>query len=363
MIERHPPLARRDRRHLRPRRGARGARGLLLLDAALRAAPRASGRLLRRRLPLADPPRGARRVEAASTRRRRRRGRSRGAGRRSGSGRGSRSSRARSSAPTSSCATASSSTTTAGRSSATRFSSRFTPCDGRSATGARGPASGPRGSRRSRSRSSTSRRAARSCSIPTGAAGACILERLASTAHQAVDAGVPRAAIDRLAREPASARALAKLAIATELLLGVGLWPRRTRAFALWWGVWFHLTIEATSRVEGFTWLTLAVYALFATPDVARAQARLRRVAPARRAARARRRAARLARAVRGADRGARRLRRGPRRRGRARRDARDRAPRPRRDRAVHAAALPALARSSSRQRSSRRSARRGRDE
>ena len=57
------------------------------------------------------------------------------------------------------------------------------------------------------------------------------------------------------------------LAIGTELLLVIGLWPRRTRAFALWWGVWFHLTIEATSRVESFTWLTLAMYALFATPD------------------------------------------------------------------------------------------------
>src|ERR1019366_8399483 len=63
-------------------------------------------------------------------------------------------------------------------------------------------------------------------------------------------------------------RGLAKLAIATELFLGVGLWLRRDRAFALWWGVWFHLTIEATSRVEGFTWLTLAMYGLFATPDV-----------------------------------------------------------------------------------------------
>ena len=38
--------------------------------------------------------------------------------------------------------------------------------------------------------------------------------------------------------------------------------------FALWWGTWFHLTIEITSPVETFTWLTLAMYALFATPDV-----------------------------------------------------------------------------------------------
>ena len=48
----------------------------------------------------------------------------------------------------------------------------------------------------------------------------------------------------------------------------MGLWLPATRVAALWWGVWFHLTIEATSRVEGFTWLTLAMYALFVTPDV-----------------------------------------------------------------------------------------------
>ena len=42
---------------------------------------------------------------------------------------------------------------------------------------------------------------------------------------------------------------------------------KRTRIFALWWGVWFHLTIEITSQVETFTWLTLSMYALFATPD------------------------------------------------------------------------------------------------
>jgi hypothetical protein len=83
---------------------------------------------------------------------------------------------------------------------------------------------------------------------------------------QAVDAGVPQGVLDLLSGR-AGAHALATLAIATELLLSVGLWPRRTRASALWWGVWFHLTIEATSRVESFTWLTLAMYALFATPD------------------------------------------------------------------------------------------------
>jgi hypothetical protein len=73
--------------------------------------------------------------------------------------------------------------------------------------------------------------------------------------------------VERVAR-PEVAGLLAALAIATELFLAVGLWWRRTRALALFWGILFHLAIEATSRVEGFTWLTLAVYALFLTPDM-----------------------------------------------------------------------------------------------
>jgi hypothetical protein len=73
--------------------------------------------------------------------------------------------------------------------------------------------------------------------------------------------------VERVAR-PEVAGILAAIAIATELFLAVGLWTRRTRALALGWGLLFHLSIEATSRVEGFTWLTLAVYALFLTPDM-----------------------------------------------------------------------------------------------
>jgi Vitamin K-dependent gamma-carboxylase len=96
--------------------------------------------------------------------------------------------------------------------------------------------------------------------------GHVILERIRLYGHAAIDHGIPQAVVDYFA-EPDVASALAKLAIATELFLVVGLWGR-TRVFALWWGVWFHLTIEATSKVEGFTWLTLAVYLLFATPDV-----------------------------------------------------------------------------------------------
>ncbi len=97
--------------------------------------------------------------------------------------------------------------------------------------------------------------------------GRVVLERIHMFGYQAVAHGVPQAVVDWLG-QPEVASALAKLAIGTELFLVAGLWGGRTRVFALWWGVCFHLLIEATSRVEGFTWLTLAVYALFATPDV-----------------------------------------------------------------------------------------------
>ncbi|MGA2451854.1 MAG: HTTM domain-containing protein [Polyangiaceae bacterium] len=67
--------------------------------------------------------------------------------------------------------------------------------------------------------------------------------------------------------DPATAGVLAKVVIATELFLAVGLWYRRTRVFALWWGVWFHLAIQLTLHPEFFTWIVFAGYALFVTPD------------------------------------------------------------------------------------------------
>jgi hypothetical protein len=98
-------------------------------------------------------------------------------------------------------------------------------------------------------------------------AGRVLLERLRMYGPHVVAQGVPQEILDWLL-QPDVASALAKLAIATELFLALGLWGRRSRICALWWGVCFHLIIEATSRVEWFTWLTLAMYALFATPDV-----------------------------------------------------------------------------------------------
>ena len=103
---------------------------------------------------------------------------------------------------------------------------------------------------------------------PDWRAGIVIADRFVRYGAQALERGVPAWLVSLLSL-PASTSALSKVAIATELFLALGLWTRRTRIFALWWGVMFHLTIELTSQVETFTWLTLTMYALFATPDVA----------------------------------------------------------------------------------------------
>jgi hypothetical protein len=97
--------------------------------------------------------------------------------------------------------------------------------------------------------------------------GLVLADRLARHSDEAIARGVPAGLMEWLA-SPLTSSAIAKLAIASELFLAIGLWPKRTRIYALWWGVMFHLAIELTSKVEIFTWLMLTMYALFASPDV-----------------------------------------------------------------------------------------------
>jgi hypothetical protein len=96
--------------------------------------------------------------------------------------------------------------------------------------------------------------------------GLVLGDRIARYAHVAIDRGVPPAIVDLLAR-PDVASATAKLAIMTELLLCIALWFRPARVVALWWGLWFHIVIQLTSRVETFSVLALALYGVFVTPD------------------------------------------------------------------------------------------------
>jgi hypothetical protein len=101
---------------------------------------------------------------------------------------------------------------------------------------------------------------------PDWRSGRVLLERFVLFGPNAVESGVPERWM-RWIVESGVSSPLAKIAIATELVLAVALWSRRARTVALWWGLWFHLLIELTSRVESFTWLTIAIYALFSTHD------------------------------------------------------------------------------------------------
>lgn len=101
---------------------------------------------------------------------------------------------------------------------------------------------------------------------PDWRSGLVLADRIARHAHLAVAAGVPRSVVDMLA-QPGAASALAKLAIMSELVICAALWIRPTRVVAMWWGVWFHIVIQLTTKVETFTLLTLAMYGVFATPD------------------------------------------------------------------------------------------------
>jgi hypothetical protein len=95
--------------------------------------------------------------------------------------------------------------------------------------------------------------------------GLVLADRIARHAHLAIGKGVPRGLMELLTRVDV-ASALAKAAIMTELVLCAALWLPRTRVVALWWGLWFHVLIQITSKVETFSVLTIAMYGVFVTP-------------------------------------------------------------------------------------------------
>ncbi len=102
---------------------------------------------------------------------------------------------------------------------------------------------------------------------PDWRAGLVLYERFKMFGPGAEARGVPHALMAALTT-PIAASALAKVAVFTELALPLLLMTRRTRAIALYWGVWFHLVIQVTSQVEIFSVLTLTMYGVFVTGDV-----------------------------------------------------------------------------------------------
>ncbi len=60
--------------------------------------------------------------------------------------------------------------------------------------------------------------------------------------------------------------ALSPIAVATELFIACGLWFRRTRLFAVWVAVAFHVGIEVSAEVEVFSAIAIGALVIWATP-------------------------------------------------------------------------------------------------
>jgi hypothetical protein len=59
----------------------------------------------------------------------------------------------------------------------------------------------------------------------------------------------------------------AKLIIATELFIAVGLWSGRTRYAAVWVAICFHIAIELSAEVQVFSFLAIAALVIWAVPS------------------------------------------------------------------------------------------------
>jgi hypothetical protein len=59
----------------------------------------------------------------------------------------------------------------------------------------------------------------------------------------------------------------AKVVIATELAIATGLWWRRTRYAAVWLAICFHVAIQVSASVEVFSFLAIAVLAIWVVPS------------------------------------------------------------------------------------------------
>lgn len=72
----------------------------------------------------------------------------------------------------------------------------------------------------------------------------------------------------RVLTSSAFADLTSKAAIFTEFFVALALWFGRTRAFALWLGVMFHLGIELGANVELFSYVMWASYLMFCVPEL-----------------------------------------------------------------------------------------------
>jgi hypothetical protein len=104
---------------------------------------------------------------------------------------------------------------------------------------------------------------------PDWRSGQTMLLRFQYGAAEAARAGspAPRAVVDFMT-SPVVVGLASKMAISLELCLALALWFPRSRVLALWAGALFHIMIQASARVELFSFLMGVAYIAFVTPEL-----------------------------------------------------------------------------------------------
>lgn len=96
--------------------------------------------------------------------------------------------------------------------------------------------------------------------------GGLMLQRRAiDNRQEALDSGAPAWLIDLLA-DAGFQSMFSKVAVLTEFVIGLGFLHRRTRLFAIWVAIPFHVSIQISARVQVFSWAALAALMIWVIP-------------------------------------------------------------------------------------------------
>ncbi len=95
--------------------------------------------------------------------------------------------------------------------------------------------------------------------------GVVLRLRVASQADAAAARGIPVGVLD-VATSPSFQWWFAKVVVATEIFIGLGLLFRRTRWAAVWLAIAFHVAIELSAEVEVFSYAGIAALVIWVTP-------------------------------------------------------------------------------------------------
>lgn len=97
-----------------------------------------------------------------------------------------------------------------------------------------------------------------------------VLQRRAIDNRQlGIDSGVPAWLMDLLADDRFQSL-FSKGAVLTEYVIALGFLHRRTRLFAIWVAIPFHVAIQVSARVQVFSWAAIAALVIWVTPSSVR---------------------------------------------------------------------------------------------